>query len=351
MSSEVDSKKEKRDTASRGWLITIPADRYSREEIVEALGGYDVVVAQLERGGKTDYLHWQTWVEHSAPIRFSTLQRRLPGCHLVARKAPKRKAYEYVTKKDTRVEGVDRIIIGEPEKLLESRQGERTDIERVREAVLEDGLSVDEVLLEVPESGRFVNYVRELVSARDRREARGVERDVHVTYLFGEPGVGKTRWLYDNYDDVARLTEYRHFDAYDGQKVLALDEFGGQIDLRLLNGMLDRYPLDLPARYYDRPARYEEVVILSNLPPWSLYDWEQPVVRQAFARRLHRVLMMDADGHVQEVDADSVRSRFGVVNAATPAAALEAVPAAVDAVEEPAATADALELEGEQPPF
>ena len=122
-------------------------------------------------------------------------------------------------------------------------------------------------------------------------------------------------------------------------------------DTLLLNGVLDRYPLDLPARYYDRPARYEEVVILSNLPPWSLYDWEQPVVRQAFARRLHRVLMMDADGHVQEVDADSVRSRFGVVNAATPAAALEAVPDVVDGDVVPAPAAGALDLDGEQPPF
>lgn len=350
MSSELDSK-EKRDTASRGWLITIPADRYSRQQIVDALGGYEVVVAQLERGGNTGYTHWQTLVEHTAPIRFSTLQKRLPGCHLVARKAPKHKAYAYVTKKETRVEGVERIIVGDPEKLLESRQGERTDIQKVRDAILEDGLSVDQVLLEVPESGRFVNYVRELVSARDRREARGVERDVHVTYLFGEPGVGKTRWLYDNYDDVARLTEYRHFDAYDGQKVLALDEFGGQIDLRLLNGVLDRYPIDLPARYYDRPARYEEVVMLSNLSPWSLYDWEAAVVRRAFARRLHKVLRMEADGHVQEVNLDSVRSRFGLVNAATPAAALEDVPDIVDGDVVPDPAADALELEGEQPPF
>lgn len=332
-------------------MITIPAERYSREEIVDALGGYDVVVAQLERGGNTGYEHWQTWVEHTAPIRFSTLQKRLPGCQLVARKARKRDAYKYCTKSDTRVEGVERIIIGDPEKMLKTRQGERTDLERVREAVLEDGLSVDEVLLEVPESGRFVNYVRELVSARDRREARGVERDVHVTYLFGEPGVGKTRWLYDNYDDVARLTEYRHFDAYDGQKVLALDEFGGQIDLRLLNGVLDRYPLDLPARYRDRPARYEEVVILSNVPPWSLYDWEQSVVRRAFARRLHKVLRMEADGHVQEVNVDSVRSRFGLVNAATTTAALEDVPDIVDGDVVPAPAAAALELEGEQPPF
>lgn len=42
---------------------------------------------------------------------------------------------------------------------------------------------------------------------------------------------------------------------------------------------------------------------------------------------------------------------LGVVNAATPAAALEAVPDVVDGDLELAAAADALELEGEQPPF
>lgn len=39
MSVDVESKKEKRDSSSRGWLITIPESRYSREDIVDALGG------------------------------------------------------------------------------------------------------------------------------------------------------------------------------------------------------------------------------------------------------------------------------------------------------------------------
>lgn len=323
MSSEVDSKKEKRDTASRGWMITIPADRYSREEIVEALGGYDVVVAQLERGGQTQYLHYQGWIEHSAPIRFSTLQRRLPACHLVTRKAPKRKAYEYVTKKDTRVEGVERIVIGDPEKLLESRQGERTDVQKVRDAVLEDGLSVEEVLLEVPESGRFVNYVRELVSARDRKAGKSKQRDVQVTYLFGPPGSGKTSWVYETFDDVCRVTSYDHpFDAYTGEDVLVLDEFNGQLSLELMNNVLDRYPLLLPARYYDRVAKFSQVVIVSNHAPWDVYKGHKDVTRQAFARRLHRVIWMDERGP-EEVTLGSVRARFGLPAGVAPIQALE----------------------------
>lgn len=327
MSSELDSKKEKRDTASRGWLITIPASRYSREDIEEALGGYDVVVAQLERGGTTSYLHWQAYLEHTAPIRFSTLQRRIPGCHLVARKAPKCKAYEYVTKEATRVEGVDRIVIGEPEKLLESRQGERTDIQKVRDAILEDGMSVEEVLMEVPESGRFVNYVRELVSARDRKAGKSKQRDVQVLYLYGPPGTGKTSWVYENWSDVCRVTSYGHpFDGYMGEDVLVLDEFNGQLPLEFMNNLLDRYPLALPARYQDRVAKFNQVVIVSNHAPWDLYEKAEVVTRKAFARRLQRVIWMDEKGVRHELDKSAVNVEFGVIDESTAVDSLEALP-------------------------
>lgn len=334
-------------TQSRSWILTISADKYDRDKVETALEPY-TYIGQLERG-KGGFLHWQVLVENETPIRFSTLKRKLPAAHIEPRRGTVSEAVAYCTKEDSRVDGEEPLQHGD----IPSRDenGRRSDLDRIRAAILDEGRTVDEVILTMPEAARVAKYVTELAAARDRAAVRGVERDVEIIYLYGDPGVGKTRWLYDHYDDVARMTDYRNFDAYNGERVLALDEYGGQIDLRLLNGVIDRYPINLPARYYDRPARYETVVIISNQPPWALYDWEQPVVRRAFARRLHRVLMMDSCGHVQEVDADSVRSRFGVVNAATPAAALEAVPAAVDAVEEPAATADALEPEGEQPTF
>lgn len=332
---------------SRSWVLTISAAKHAREAVEEALRPY-TYVGQLERG-EGGFVHWQVLIENETPIRFATLKKKLPTAHIEPRRGTVAEAVAYCTKEESRVDGEAPLQHGEI--ALRDEKGRRSDLDRIRAAILDEGRTVDEVILTMPEAARVTKYVSELAAARDRAAVRGVERDVEVIYLYGDPGVGKTRWLYDHYDDVARLTDYRNFDAYNGERVLALDEYGGQIDLRLLNGVLDRYPIDLPARYYDRPARYETVVIISNQPPWVLYDWEQPIVRRAFARRLHRVLMMDADGHVQEVDADSVRSRFGVVNAATPAAALEAVPAVVDAIEEPAPAVLALDLDGEQPPF
>lgn len=258
-------------------------------------------------------------------------------------------AVVYCTKADSRVDGKPPLQHGDIS--LREEKGQRSDLDRIRAAILDEGRTVDEVILSMPEAARVTKYVTELAAARDRAAVHGVERDVEVIYLYGDPGVGKTRWLYDHYDDVARMTDYRNFDAYNGERVLALDEYGGQIDLRLLNGLLDRYPINLPARYYDRPARYETVVIISNMPPWALYDWEQPVVRRAFARRLHRVFMMDTGGIVHEIDHDSVQSRFGVVNRATPVAALEAAPTLNEGEGSALPATLSLSLNDEQPPF
>lgn len=335
---------------SRSWMLTVSEEKHSREEVEEALKSY-TYVGQLEEG-KGGYRHFQIVIQNESPIRFETLNRKLHSAHIQPRWGTLAEAVAYCTKEESRVTGSPRLENGVIPSLCDE-SGRRSDLERIRDAILEDGRSVDEVIVTMPEAARYTKYVNELAAARDRSAARGVERDVEVIYVYGDPGVGKTRWLYETYDDVCRVTSYMHpFDSYSGQKVLALDEFtGASLDLRLFNNLADRYALDLPARYYDRPAQYETLVVLSNLPPWheEIYGWEQPVFRKAFARRLHRVLMIDSDGQVQEVDVDSVRSRFGLVNSVTPVAALEAVPAVIDG-EEGAAVLP-LEIREVQPPF
>ena len=334
-------------TQSRSWILTISAAKHTREEVEEALEPY-TYIGQLEEGESSGYRHFQLLIENETPIRFSTLKRKLPAAHIEPRRGTVTDAVAYCTKKDTRVEGEPPLQNGDIS--IRDENGKRSDLERIRTAILEEGRSVDDVILTMPEAARVTKYVKDLAAARDRADARGRERDVEVIYLFGDPGVGKTRWLYDNYDDVARMTDYRNFDAYNGEKVLALDEYAGQLDLRLLNGILDRYPINLNARFFDRVARHEVCVLISNLPPWDLYIWEKPVSRRAFARRLHRVLMMTTGGHIQELDLGSVRSRFGMLTPATPVAELEAVP---DVVAEAESLAPA-ELElglSEEPPF
>lgn len=127
--------------------------------------------------------------------------------------------------------------------------------------------------------------------------------NVKVTFIYGNARLGKTTYIYDKYkmSDVCRVNNYSQgtFETYKNQKVLVLDEFTGRIDLPFLNNLLDRYPVDLPARFSNRTACFEEVYIISNLPLHELYKDEQNTrseVYNAFTQRIHEIIRFTALG-------------------------------------------------------
>lgn len=286
----------KRNTQSRSWMITAPAAVYSRADIEAALGGYDGVLGQLEEGTQGaethdgGYRHWQLLVEHKSPIAFNTLRNKLPKAHLEMRKGPKASAIAYVTKEDTRVEGEDPLRLGE---IKPDERGKRSDLEHLHKEILTSHRSFDEMLLEFPEAALHHNMVQHLVGARDRAGVGKQLRNVTVTYLYGPTGVGKTSYVFDRTDGFAntfRVTDYTHpFDTYQGEDILALDEFTGDIPIPLMLNIMDIYPLLLPARYADRVAAYTQVYIVSNLTPWNVWRMISPEHRRALARRLTHV--------------------------------------------------------------
>ena len=282
---------------SRSWLLTVPADSVSRDELYSQLEGYSGVVGQLERGTSgTDYLHWQLYLENRTPIRFTTLKRKLPKAHLEIRRGSRLQAYEYVTKADTRVND-ERFEIGEID--LDDESGYRSDLEEIRSAVLDDGLSFDQVLLNFPAAMRNPRGIQELVNARDRQRLESQVRELSVSWVYGDPGVGKTSGVIARYDygEMFRVTDYANpFDSYRGQPVLVLDEFRGQFRLPLFLNLADRYPMELPARYSNKIAAFETLVIVSNWSPLELFNefyapsLESGAVsasREAFLRRIH----------------------------------------------------------------
>ena len=79
------------------------------------------------------------------------------------------------------------------------------------------------------------------------------------------------------------------FDAYHGQTVIVFEEFDSQIPVQQMLTYLDRYPVELPARYYSRTACYTTVYLLSNLPLESQYldvQRSKPEIWKAFLRRI-----------------------------------------------------------------
>lgn len=122
-------------------------------------------------------------------------------------------------------------------------------------------------------------------------------RDVETVYLAGDTGVGKTRYVMEKYgyNNVYRVTNYDSgaFDQYDGQDVVVFEEFrsrGGQgFKISQMLNFLDGYPVQLPARYANKMAKFTKVFIITN---WCLNDQytgvqsAHPKTWEAFLRRI-----------------------------------------------------------------
>lgn len=284
------------DTRHRRWMLTVPAEGekgVSKDEIEDALAPYGSYLGQLERGkGGTDYLHWQLVLVHSEPVRFSTLRKKLPTAH-VEPVRDLRAAVAYVQKEDSRVEGEKPLVKGDISP--GPGQGHRSDLDALRTRILQGQETADELILSDSGAWRHSRLVGDLVSARDRHRQEGKLRDVQVRVVFGDTGTGKTSAVLHGLQELGSVCRVTHwggagtFDGYDGQDSLVLDEFTGQPPISELLMWLDRYPVDLPARYRARPAGYSRVVLCTNTEPWAWYPWAPKAQRAALARRLHLV--------------------------------------------------------------
>ena len=300
-------------SSARDWLLTLPKQSCeSASRLQQIFTDLAVVSAvfQLEQGEQTSYEHWQIFIRFRHQKRFTTLKRQLVSAglataHIEPRRGSVAQAVAYCSKTATRIAGPyyfgDSIDV-------KDHQGHRSDLDRLREMVLDEGMSVDAVLLSdmSASAARYIGYLRELVQARDRQQTAQF-RHLEVTYVYGRPGVGKTRWAMQQYsDDVYRVSDYGHpFDSYAGQKTLVLDEFDGSMSLSLLLNLLDGYQMELPARYNNRIARYERVIIISNAPLSTFYTTtvdpsSTPDRLRALYRRISKYCFMDSDGALLE---------------------------------------------------
>jgi len=307
----LDGKKPKRDSASRRWMLTVPA-RYtashddthpdghhlwSGDELAEALSAYDGAVVQLELGEESTeknpggYLHWQLYIEHSAPIRFSTLQRKFQAGDISEARGDRLTCVTYCTKVKTRVEEGGPFWFGEIR--LEDFQGKRNDIVNLRNSILLEGKKASDLLYDVPGAWRYSRYLKEFESEHHRRTIGREKRQVVGEFVWGPSSVGKTIWAEEEYgyEDAYWVGSYHagSFDGYDGESVLILDEYRGGFKIDEFLKFLRGTPLRVKARYADKWAAWTKVVVISNYPMRKLYRDIDRVDLQAIEKRFSLV--------------------------------------------------------------
>ena len=319
----------KNDSQARKWLITInnPLDKgFNQKEIKNKLNSLSTIsyYCMADEIAETGTPHTHIFIYSKSPIRFTTLKNAFPPADLENAKGSAAECKSYVEKSGKWVEN-KKGETSVPDTFLEwgefpqERQGARTDFEDIYE-MIKDGATNEQIREKYP--AQFILHSSKIERTRQgiiEEQYQNEFREMFVTYIFGKPKTGKTRYVLEKYGyaNVCHITSYKNpmiFDNYkNSQDVLCLDEFIGHLEIPFLNGLLDGYPKMLPCRYSDKVACFTKVYLISNLPLEQQYQnqqYSQPDIWNALIRRISKVMVFNDDSSYYEYDTRNYFNRF-----------------------------------------
>lgn len=305
-----------RGTRARSWCVTAhDTKKYSQwQKLDTTTHGIRYFVYQLEKCPTTGKTHIQGYVEFYKKLRLHQVKDRLgdPTLHLEKRRGTRQQARDYSCKEDTpwyhvhypqwrshgyRLPHTEAIHLG----AWETRQGHRSDVEQVADAVLR-GWSETQIAAAFPSIYmRMSRGISRLIERRDM-QTTGKWKDIKIDVLWGPPGAGKTRHVLDTHGPenvyIAEITEDGKlwFDGYEGQKVLLINEFYGQMRSSYMQNLLDKYRKRLAVKGGHTVSAWDKIYITSNTHPRNWYHgWRDipEAVERSFIRRFTRVIEME----------------------------------------------------------
>ena len=320
------------DTRNRKWFIRISkvnntkdkgVFEYYFDEVFKTLSNkYEVVIMAIHDKDSTN-IHSHIILQSDNQIRFSTLKKLLPYGDIEPQQGTNEECYNYLFHKDAKSKEQEKDEYNESclkvkcdnieDWLKVKEKGARTDIERFKNAIL-SGMTEQELLEEFPtQMARYSSFYNTCNKIRLANEFGLKLRYLYVTYIYGPAGTGKTYSVFEengfDFNKVYSIDDYDHpFDNYNGQKVLLLDEYRGNFPVTYFLKLLDKYPLQLKARYSNKQACFDRVYIVSNIPLYKQYENVDFETRQAIMRRIHEIRHYTAFGKFETTDL--LKSKF-----------------------------------------
>ncbi len=234
------------------------------------------------------------------------------ACFFV-RRGSQAQAIEYCT--SATYKGKDKGRVHGPYSVGEKSKGcgSRTDLIAFREAIKE-GKRKRHLIESMPQCmhkyRKFYHDAREIYRPKRNWETNKME----VSLALGEPGMGKTRYAYDKWEDSHEFYTLPvnngtiWFDGYDDHKIVLMDEFCGKFSamrLDVLLKILDGYVIRVPVKGDHTWWMPSKIWITSNIKPGNWYKWEgRENQKWALKRRIHHVYDFDnkdAEGNPKEI--------------------------------------------------
>lgn len=227
----------------------------------------DYLIFQKEEG-KSKTPHYQIYVEFKNQIALSTIKKLFDNTvHVEARRGTARQAADYCKKDEGRLEPWEEF--GEM-----SNQGQRTDLNDLRDVIMSGEKDADTICVENPTA--YHQYGRTLMKLEDLLLRKKERSEMTKGYWYwGPTGTGKS---HKAYNDIILERRYTYpsdngwWDGYKGQEIVIINDFRGGIPYGELLQMVDKWPYNVRRRNRE-PAPFisKTVIITSALHPKDVY--------------------------------------------------------------------------------
>lgn len=234
------------------------------------IGGYEV--------GESGTPHIQGYIEFREPHKLGGLKKLHSKAHWEIKRGTREEARKYCMKEGKYFEEGDWKSGG---------QGKRTDLKKIV-TKLEEGERATEIILSDPETAsRNLRWLEKAQEIIDKKQTKAF-RKVRTIVLTGKAGCGKTKYVHENNENVFTVNpeDSFPFDGYDGEKVILIDDFYGNLKYTQLLRVLDGHQLRINIKGGHRYARWTKVYITSNEDP---DQWYTRGLTDALKRRLTKV--------------------------------------------------------------
>lgn len=220
--------------------------------------------------------HMHMVLEDPSKSRFTAVQKLFPGIHIERTRGSKEQAEDYINKRGRFAEKEHTVVVPAVyHGTIKAEQGVRNDL-AIIEDLIEQGKRPSEITAMSIHFMKHEALIRKSYFQKRYNETPS-HRKVTVYWHVGDSGTGKSytqcMLIEEHPHEVYLLNDYDGggFDMYEGEHILFMDEFKGNLRFQVLLTILDSYRAQLHCRYANTYALWDEVHISSIFPPDEAY--------------------------------------------------------------------------------
>ena len=176
-----------------------------------------------------------------------------------------------------------------------SKQGERTDLNELKDNIMSGAVSVDQVAIDDPMA--FHQYGRTLTKIEDVALRKKFRTEMTTClWLHGPTGVGKSHRAFEGYHPdthyLWKLNDGGWQDGYTGQATVIINDFRGEIKYNTFLNMVDKWPFTVPRRGKEpAPFLANHIIVTSSLAPQQVF--RNRCAEDSLSQLLRRVTVED----------------------------------------------------------